>query len=104
MLGRGIVTNPAPGRMAKGGLAATIGELKGFHDLLPQGREAEIGGNAVFRMKEWLSFAMCAFEELLKVWRAVRKVKKAENYIAAVASIFLRERLADEPSYRRRER
>lgn len=104
MLGRGILTNPALGRMAKGGPAATIGELKGFHDLLLEGYEDEMGGNAVLRMKEWWSYAMYAFEDPVSVWRTVRKVKKVEQYVVAAASIFGRERLADEPSYRRHER
>lgn len=103
MLGRGIVTNPALGRMAKGGPAVTIEEFKRFHDLLFQGYEEEIGNNAVLRMKEWWSYAMNAFEEPLSIWRAVRKVKKAENYMEAAASFFAQVRLADEPSYRRRE-
>lgn len=103
MLGRGIVTNPALGRMAKGGQAATIGEFKRFHDLLFQGYEEEIGNNAVFRMKEWWSYAMYAFEEPLSIWRAVRKAKKAENYTATATAIFAQAQLADEPSYRRRE-
>lgn len=54
-------------------------------------------------MKEWWSYAMYAFEEPLSIWRAVRKVKKVENYMATAAAIFAQVQLVDEPSYRRRE-
>lgn len=103
MLGRGILANPALGRMAKGGSAATADELERFHDLLFEGYEGQMGGNAVLRMKEWWSYAKYAFEDPVSVWRAVRKVRKVEQYVTAAASVFGREKLADEASYRRRE-
>lgn len=53
MLGRGILANPALARMLAGGPAATADELRRFHDRLFDAYREEIGGNAVFRMKEW---------------------------------------------------
>lgn len=88
MLGRGILANPALARMLAGGPAATAAELRQFHDRLFGAYEAEMGGNAVFRMKEWWSYARFAFADPLAVHRAVRKVRKAGEYEAAVERIF----------------
>ena len=63
MLGRGILSNPALARMLNGGQAATAAELKHFHDKLFCAYEEEIGGNAVFRMKEWWSYAKYSFAD-----------------------------------------
>ena len=57
MIGRGLLANPALARMAQGGPAMTLTELKHFHDELYRAYEAEMGGNAVFRMKEWWFYA-----------------------------------------------
>lgn len=94
MLGRGILANPALARMLKGGPAATATELERFHDRLYGTYEAEMGGNAVFRMKEWWSYARFAFADPQSVHRAVRKVRKADEYRAATERIFRTERLA----------
>ena len=63
MLGRGLLANPALARMVKGGPAATAAELQRFHDMLFAAYADEIGDNAVFRMKEWWSYAKCAFAD-----------------------------------------
>ncbi|MBM6776151.1 tRNA-dihydrouridine synthase family protein [Collinsella tanakaei] len=94
MLGRGILANPALARMLKGGPAATAAELERFHDRLYGAYEAKMGGNAVFRMKEWWSYARFAFADPQSVHRAVRKVRKADEYRAATERIFRTERLA----------
>ena len=44
--------------MVKGGPAATAAELQRFHDTLFAAYAEEIGGNAVFRMKEWWFYAI----------------------------------------------
>lgn len=94
MLGRGIVANPALGRMLRGSQPATLAELRRFHDELFHAYEAEIGGNAVFRMKEWWSYAEGNFADPLAVRRAIRKVCKANEYEAAIARVFLQVPLA----------
>lgn len=99
MLGRGILTNPALARVLRGGPAATALELKRFHDKLFGAYEAEMGGNAVFRMKEWWSYARFSFEDPLAVHRAVRKVRTVGDYEAAVERIFRTEGLADSPRF-----
>ena len=88
MLGRGLLANPALARMMAGGPPATRGELERFHDALFHAYEEVIGGNAVFRMKEWWFYAKCAFADPLVVHRAVRKVRRAGEYEDAVRTIF----------------
>ena len=99
MLGRGILTNPALARVLRGGSVATAAELKRFHDKLFGAYEAEMGGNAVFRMKEWWSYARFSFEDPLAAHRAVRKVPTVGDYEAAVERIFRTEGLADSPRF-----
>ena len=95
MMGRGLLANPALARMMGGGLPASREELERFHDALFHAYEEAIGGNAVFRMKEWWFYAKCAFAESMAVHRAVRKVRKADEYEAAVRRIFSGMELAE---------
>lgn len=99
MLGRGLLANPALARMAAGGCPASASELRGFHDRLFDAYEAEIGGNAVFRMKEWWFYAKHAFADPMAVHRAVRKVKRLDEYEAAVDWVFRSEPLVDVPRF-----
>ena len=94
MLGRGLLANPALARMAKGGPAATPAELQRFHDTLFAAYADEIGGNAVFRMKEWWFYAKCAFADPATVHKIVRKTKKVDEYRAAVERVFREQPLA----------
>ncbi len=94
MLGRGLLANPALARMVKGGPAATAAELQRFHDTLFAAYAEEIGGNAVFRMKEWWFYAKCAFADPATVHKIVRKTKKVDEYRAAVERVFREQPLA----------
>lgn len=94
MLGRGILANPALARMLNGGPPATAAELERFHDALFSAYQAEMGGNAVFRMKEWWSYVQYAFDNPLTVHRRVRRARSVEEYRAAAAHVFHEERLA----------
>lgn len=94
MLGRGLLANPALARMVKGGPAATVAELQRFHDTLFAAYAEEIGGNAVFRMKEWWFYAKCAFADPATVHKLVRKTKKVDEYRAAVDRVFREQPLA----------
>lgn len=94
MIGRGLLANPALVRMARGGRPATAEELRRFHDKLFCAYLDEIGGNAVFRMKEWWFYAKCAFADPMTVHRAVRKVRKVDEYMTAVDLVFRSEPLA----------
>ena len=99
MLGRGLLANPALARMMAGGPPATRGELERFYDALFHAYEEVIGGNAVFRMKEWWFYAKCAFADPLAVHRAVRKVRRAGEYEDAVRTIFSGMELAEEARF-----
>ena len=97
MLGRGVVANPALPRVLRGGAPLALDELRRFHDKLFLAYEAEIGGNAVFRMKEWWSYAERTLADPLAVRRAIRKVRRKDEYQAAVEHVFREGRLAEEP-------
>ena len=99
MLGRGLLANPALARMLAGGAPASAIELRQFHDRLFDAYQDEIGGNAVFRMKEWWFYAKCAFADPMAVHRAVRKARKVEEYEVAVEEIFRGEPLARQARY-----
>lgn len=95
MIGRGILTNPALVRMLRGGAAATLDELERFHDQLFSAYQEEIGGNAVFRMKEWWFYAKFAFANPLAVHRVVRKARTVDEYQRAVERVFTTESPAE---------
>lgn len=100
MLGRGILANPALCRELRGGSPLTMGELERFHDKLFEAYRQEIGGNAVFRMKEWWYYARCAFADPLAVHRAVRKARKVDEYLSAARRVFANGVLADDIRFR----
>lgn len=95
MIGRGILTNPALVRMLRGGAAATLAELERFHNQLFSAYQEEIGGNAVFRMKEWWFYAKFAFANPLAVHRVVRKARTVDEYQRAVERVFTTESPAE---------
>lgn len=94
MLGRGVLTNPALPRELRAGASLSLDELRAFHDGLLEAYAAEMGGNAVFRMKEWWSYAKGSFADPVAVWRHVRKAKRLDEYRTAAARVFEDERLA----------
>ena len=100
MIGRGIVANPALARMIRGGAGLTHEELERFHDELYQAYTDDMGGNAVFRMKEWWGYTEHAFADPSSVHRIMRKTRRAEEYEAAARKIFSTEKLADSPRLR----
>ena len=99
MLGRGILVNPALAREIRGGESLALTELKLFHDKLYETYTNDMGGNAVFRMKEWWSYAKCAFADPSSVHRAIRKLRRADEYETAARRIFSTEKLADSPRF-----
>ena len=95
MLGRGLLANPALARMMAGGPSVAPAELRAFHGKLFAAYVDEIGGNAVFRLKEWWFYAKFAFANPQAVHRLVRKVRKLDEYEAAVARVFANEPFAE---------
>lgn len=100
MLGRGILANPALVRMARKGKPATSDELRHFHDRLYDENRAIIGGKAMYRMKEWWYYARFSFASPDAVHRAIRTVRSAIEYEAAVDRVFHDEQLAAEALFR----
>lgn len=100
MIGRGIMANPALARMIHGGAGLACEELERFHNELYQSYTDDMGGNAVFRMKEWWGYAKCAFADPSSVHRIVRKTRHADEYEAAARKIFSTEGLADSPQFK----
>ena len=94
MLGRGVLVNPALPRQIRGGAPLDMDELQRFHDALFDAYEEEIGGNAVFRMKEWWSYAKHSFTDPIAVFRLIRKVRRPDDYREAAAQIFTTQKLA----------
>lgn len=99
MIGRGIVANPALAREIRGGEGLAREELKRFHDKLYESYTDDMGGNAVFRMKEWWSYAEHAFTDPPSVHRIMRKTRQADEYEAAARKIFSTESLASSPRF-----
>ena len=99
MIGRGIVATPALARMIRGGAGLAREELERFHNELYQAYTDDMGGNAVFRMKEWWSYAEHAFADPPSVHRIMRKTRRADEYEAAARKIFSTEKLADSPRF-----
>ena len=99
MLGRGILTNPALARELRGGAALTAGELARFHDELYGAYKLEIGDNAVFRMKEWWSYAKFAFADPAAVHRAVRQARAPAECEAAAARVLSTQPLSSSPRF-----
>lgn len=99
MIGRGLLGNPALAREIRGGEGLTCEELKRFHDKLYESYTNDMGGNAVFRMKEWWSYAEHAFTDPPSVHRIMRKTRQADEYEAAARKIFSTEKLADSPRF-----
>lgn len=100
MIGRGIVANPALARMIRGGVGLAREKLERFHDELYQAYTDDMGGNAVFRMKEWWGYTEHAFADPSSVHRIMRKTRRADEYEAAARKIFSTEKLADSPRLR----
>lgn len=99
MIGRGLLANPALAREIRGGEGLAREELERFHNELYQAYTDDMGGNAVFRMKEWWGYAKCAFADPSSVNRIMRKTRRADEYEAAARKIFSAEKLADSPRF-----
>ena len=99
MIGRGLLANPALAREIRGGAGLAREELERFHNELYQAYTDDMGGNAVFRMKEWWGYAKCAFADPSSVHRIMRKTRQADEYEAAARKIFSTEKLAGSPRF-----
>ena len=77
MMGRGVLANPALGRKLKGGSAATIEELKKFHDVLYAAYCEEMSGDRtiLYKMKEMCSIFIPSLQMERSISRRLRNVR-----------------------------
>ena len=90
MIGQGLLADPALTRKAKGGSAATVDELRAFHDLLYHTYLALFSGerSTVFHMKELWSYFFRLFEGGEKLFKQIKKAQNGRSYESAVDQIF----------------
>ena len=89
MLGRGLLANPALLRILQGGEAASLDELKQFHELLYKGYKEEIKDerNTLFKLKAlWVYFGKI-FEADAGTMKGIRKAESYLEYEIAVRNI-----------------
>ena len=93
MMGRGVLANPALGRKLKGGSAATIEELKKFHDVLYAAYCEEMSGDRtiLYKMKEMWFYFHPIFTDGRKYFKKIKKCEKCVVYESVVKELFLKE-------------
>ena len=91
MIGRGAIANPAIFRQMKGGQAATLEELKAFHDRLLTDYRLILDGDmpVLCKMKEVWFYMSRLFEDSEKVYKHIKKAKHLDEYSAAVREMWL---------------
>lgn len=90
MIGRGLVANPALARQIKGGGAATVEELRMFHDMIYEGFAEMMNSrrNAMIRMKEVWYYHVHLFDDAEKHIKRLRKATVPSEFEASAAAIF----------------
>ena len=90
--GRGVLADPALGRKLKGGSAATIEELKKFHDVLYAAYCEEMSGDRtiLYKMKEMWFYLHPIFTDGRKYFKKIKKCEKCVVYESVVKELFLR--------------
>ena len=93
MMGRGVLADPALGRKLKGGNAATIEELKKFHDVLYAAYCEEMSGDRtiLYKMKEMWFYLHPIFTDGRKYFKKIKKCEKCVVYESVVKELFLKE-------------
>ena len=89
MIGRGLLTNPALVRQIRGGAAATLEELKAFHEQLLENYMTEMQSerNTLFKMKEYWNWLSQSFEGSERYMKEIRKADSIVRYRAAVRNL-----------------
>lgn len=89
MIGRGLLTNPALVREIRGGAAATLEELKAFHEQLLENYMTEMQSerNTLFKMKEYWNWLSQSFEGSDRCMKEIRKADTIVRYRAAVRNL-----------------
>ena len=100
MLGRGLIGNPALAQTLLVGEAITKASFIAFHDALMQAHLEFHPRNVVFgRMKEFMKYAVCCFENFEKPRKQLRKAANMDAYLCAVQKLFDEYDIGDNPGY-----
>ena len=100
MLGRGLICNPALAQTLKGGAVITKETFVAFHDALMQAHADFHPRNVVFgRMKEFMKYAVCSFENFEKPRKRLRKAANMDAYLDAVHQLFDEYEISETPGY-----
>ena len=88
-----MLADPALGRKLKGGSAATIEELKKFHDVLYAAYCEEMSGDrtVLYKMKEMWFYLHPIFTDGRKYFKKIKKCEKCVVYESVVKELFLKE-------------
>lgn len=92
MIGQGLLADPALARKVRGGTAATLDELRAFHETLYRTYLSLFSGerSTVFHMKELWSYLSRLFEDSQRPLKKIRKADRCAPYEAAVEEMFAR--------------
>lgn len=100
MLGRGLIGNPALAQTHKGGAPLSKEAFISFHDALMEAHAAFHPRNVVFgRMKEFMKYAVCSFEDFDKPRKQLRKAANMDAYLDAVHRLFDEHEISQHPGY-----
>ena len=81
MVGRGLLSDPALLRRARGGGVATREELRHYHDALSEGYTAALGNEAALhRMWELWAYLIDAFPDGAPYLKEMRKCRTLAQY------------------------
>lgn len=89
MLGRGLVANPALGRVLNGGLPLQKEELIRFHDRLAEELGRLYDSNIVFmKLRVVVKHLACCFADTGKLERQIRKSRNLSDLLAVDRTLF----------------
>ena len=93
MVGRGVLADPALGRVLKGGGQAEKAELRKFHDLLYRAYCEEMSGDrtVLYKMKELWFYFSGLFTNGKKYYKKIKKCERCVIYESIVNELFMKE-------------
>lgn len=93
MVGRGVLADPALGRVLKGGGQAEKAEPRKFHDLLYRAYCEEMSGDrtVLYKMKELWFYFSGLFTNGKKYYKKIKKCERCVIYESIVNELFMKE-------------
>lgn len=93
MVGRGVLADPALGRVLKGGGQAEKAELRKFHDLLYRAYCEKMSGDrtVLYKMKELWFYFSGLFTNGKKYYKKIKKCERCVIYESIVNELFMKE-------------